>query len=190
MRQQINLYQYLPHPIKSFIDLKVLVRFNLSLFAVLMMISFCSFLHERYLTYRFNQVNAQLAKAQATLQQEVSEFPQLNSSQLAMNASKIASCKMKFSPYLVDFARAIQPGIWLTEFSITQNGHQVVLKGLATRGFAVQVFLEQLNKMAAFLQMPFTLEDLSQQDTPDPKQNPSATTSRLLRFTLLAGANA
>ncbi|MDR3477048.1 MAG: hypothetical protein P4M14_03365 [Gammaproteobacteria bacterium] len=162
MQQQINLYRYLPHPIKSFLDLKILALLSGGFAGFLMLFYLFGLIHEQYLLSHLNKINTSLADSRQHLQQIAAEYPELDISQFAMNASKIAACKIKFSPFLEGFAKAVVPGAWLTNISIANNGTLISLKGYATRGIEAQEFLERINKQSTFTTRPFVMQDLSQ----------------------------
>jgi hypothetical protein len=187
MQQQINLYRYLPHPIRSFLDLKMITILSSGFLGILMLFYLFGLIHEQILASRLTKLSITLENSRQHLQQIAAKFPELDIAQRAMTASKIAACKTKFSPLLEGFANAITPGIWLTNFTISNNGHLISVKGYTTRAIDAQEFLEKLNKDVTFATTPFVMQDLAQPIETTPAK-PTAPTNAL-SFSLLAGVS-
>lgn len=184
MQQQINLYRYLPHPIKSFLDLKMLTLLLGGFFGFLMVIFLIGFIHTEYLSSRLAKINLQLTQSRQHFQDLAAQFPEIDSAEHALLNNEVSACSTKFSPYFEAFANAIVSGVWLTEINISNNGRHVSLIGYASRAIGAEEFLEQLNKQPVFANLPFVIQNLSAVNNTTPKQPMPNNT---LSFNLLAG---
>jgi hypothetical protein len=165
--QQINLYTYLPHPVKSILDARALsVLFGV--FCLMLMLTYCVGLMQKHQDkVKLAQANQGFQVAKDRLSALVLQFPSAVTT--APDVAKLAYCKFKFSTKLEALAAAIVPGVWLSDISIAAQGESLAIKGHALIEGQVQLYVEQLNNQKTFQQTPLVLQDMTRGDLSDKK---------------------
>lgn len=175
MRQQINLYRFLPIERQWRFTKEMLIIFYSVFFFLLMANYFYELWGRHNLVKQFEQSSAALIKAQAHIAAITKQYTFIDLTDLTgslkklqddlVNQQKIESAletKLKFSAYLGALSQAVVPGIWLSEISFSASERTVTLKGHALQASSTQVFLNKLSEQPVFKDFRFKLEDLTE----------------------------
>jgi Tfp pilus assembly protein PilN len=179
--QQINLFRHLPQPIKSALDLKMLILLYAAFLMVLMLVSFVSVIGKFVDDSHLNHATKNFTKAQQNLVALAGKYPKSAAEIKLPDMEKLQTCKVQFSKYLTGIANAFISGVWLTEIDIHDHGQTINLKGNSLSEQQVQTYLDQLKKQDVFAGTSLYLQEIQQ--TPADTKSPS-----VLSFTLTTKA--
>jgi hypothetical protein len=166
MRQQVNLFKFVHLPNKSPLGAELLLKLFGGFFGVLMVIFLISFMYETHLSHKDEEVKVTLEAKRKELVALAGQFPQSNIPTQILDATRAPICNTKFSLFLQAFANAYVGGVWLTEFSITKSGQEVLIRGNATRALQVQQYLLQLKQQPELAKLSFAIQTLSDATPP------------------------
>ena len=183
--QQINLLPLLPKKTRQFFNLKFIVVMSGVFFMILLVKSFFSFNQNLLLNNEVKQLRVELAQAQITLQKTLFAYPTINPDDLSGSMSKLMtevstktrlklalSNPVKFSIYLTALSSAINPGVWLTTFSIQNKGAKIDLRGQASTELLIYDFNQRLRVEPLFRDMDISVLEVSR--VQDEKNNLTA----------------
>ena len=165
--QNINLYRFLPRPVKSTLTYNTLLFCYAIFFILLMGKFFLDLTHKHQVTVALIQSNAELASLQSQVSTLSDQYAKNNSVVAMAQDTTDLPCHAKFSSYLQTIAEAIISGVWLTNINILANGKQVTLSGYAVKAPDVQQFLAKLNQQALFAALNFEIEQLNEPEQAD-----------------------
>jgi len=171
MPQQINLYRYVKRPVKSPVDTRVFLITLSLFFGILMTGYFTSLIYQYNLSLQTSELEKKLAIVRQQLADVIAKYPH---SQFSEEMIKLPPCDIRFSRYLQAFAKALVPGIWLTEIEIANGGESMSLHGRALKATEVQNYLDKLKQQPVFSNLNFEIADLS--SISESTTNPSVTT--------------
>lgn len=172
MRQQINLYAQLPRKKVVFLVFERILMIW-GLFLILLLLQYTDELWKK------NQLALNLEKLSNTVSIKTKKLLDLSKQYPLIDAKDIEGSiqklkqdltgksealsfmkqPLRFSDYLMQFANAAIPEVWLTEINISFVHHEMELKGSATSPAAVNQFIKQLNLQAPFKQFQFELQE-------------------------------
>ncbi|GEM_PF-5653704 len=155
--QQINLYNFLPQPIRSSISFKILVilyAVPLIFFGILYAYGVHAKEQEES---KYQIVSAKLVEVQKHL--DAAKLKYANPLGAGITGSK---CQVRFSLFMEALAKAAPPGVWLTQINISQSGNKMDLRGHALLSGQVQQFLDNLKQQKVFAKHIFELQELSE----------------------------
>jgi hypothetical protein len=167
--QQINLYRYLPHPIKSLLDARALLVLCGVFCLALLFSSGIELVIEHHDRVKLNNATAKYQAAQHQLVTLAAKYPSSIVQMKAPDEKKLAYCQFKFSNYLQALANGIVAGVWLTDISISERGKILSVKGHALVESQAQLYVDQLNEEPFFKETPFILQDVERAASTDKK---------------------
>lgn len=175
MQQQINLYRYLPRPVKSLLTADAIAKGYLVFLGVLFISTIHSLWHNHSLNLQNKELMTQLTESQTMLNETHLRYPSINIKEVGLHVENmkqsyeekqriylLLSHTLKFSQYMYALANSTVPGTWLTDFIFSASSQSVILKGAATQSSSLEAFLEQLKQQPVFSELDFELSELNQ----------------------------
>jgi hypothetical protein len=166
MQQEINLFKFVKLPIKSVLDAEVFGILFGGFFGFLMLVFLITLFHQARLSSTAEVAKNNLEAKRRELVALAGRYPESGIPSQILDSTRLPMCNTKFSSFLESFSQAVIPGIWLTEITIAQSGHEISLKGHALRALEVQQFLLQLKQQSLFANLAFDILQLNDQPPP------------------------
>lgn len=174
MRQEINLYPYLPKKSTALITPNRLLIIYLIFTSIL-------FLDSSYTVWKIYQrshvlrgLTATLAHEQDKLVSIVKQYPLIdpkdmeNSMHLLQqeltSKTKIVSMlarDVNFADWLKAFAQINVPYVWLTQIVITEGGDHIVLRGQVMQSDVINRYVSELSRQSIFSHLALTIEEVT-----------------------------
>jgi|GEM_PF-4218522 len=173
MQQEINLYPLLPQRQKSFLTLRLLIMAYSSLL-VLLFIQCCfeywGMRQQKVIITNLVQERNQIQQRKEAIH---AEYPMLDPKDMENSLKKLQqgltekntvfnllTQDKKFSNYLMGVAKAAVNDLWLNGLRVDIGDRNLVLKGVATKAEAIQMFINKLGLQTEFAELNFQLQDV------------------------------
>lgn len=174
MQQEINLFSLLPKEKKSFLTLK-LITITYSAFVLILFLNFCSGWWEKHQQrIMADQLNVELNQVQKKLAVMHEQYPMLDSKDMENSLRKLQqeleeknnifnllAKDRRFSNYLLGFAKAATPDLWLVDIEVNLNDKKTLLKGYATKANAIQQFINNITHQSEFSGLNFQVQEVA-----------------------------
>lgn len=178
MKQQINLYKFLPtQAFFRFNQRMVLSCYGIFLFLLIIHFLF-SLWHSHQQTLLLKQLNARHTQQKQALANLFVEYPFLSGKDLQSSLQDLQqqltirakvffmlSQKTGLSRRLVGLSEGIAPSVWLSEIHISNIEQVILLNGYALQTIPIQQSLDQFSRTAVFNGVLFGLQELTQVTT-------------------------
>lgn len=174
MKQQVNLYQYLPHAYKFRLSKKVVgLTYGLLFFLLMLDFFHALWVHHKNIK-EMNILEQSFRQQQKMLADIMVQFPMINPSDLQNSLQQLQKqldLRLKiyatlsqgegFSQYMSGLGEVIEPSVWLTEINFSNADRRMNLQGYALTSLAIEQYLDQLAKEKIFSGMLFSLQELT-----------------------------
>jgi hypothetical protein len=179
MRQEINLYNYLPK--KTGFDLtKKMVLYSYGAFLLLLlMFHFLLLLQRHKLVIQLNELTTTVSLEQQQLAMIMQKYPVndlvslkevIHNLQLEYeNKGRLIdlfSPYANFSAYLEGLGNATVEGVWLTEITFNREGNKIDLKGYTLQPVLLEKLYSRLAMQPIFSDLAFKVNEIKQTSFP------------------------
>lgn len=164
MQQQVNLFQFVERPKEKFLEINTILRIYGILFAALFALTILQWAIVHHTKTKVAFLKNQTEQERQIFISEANKFPGISQVIKKVDANKLTECQTKFSKYLTAFAESIVPGVWLTNIQVSENGKQILLKGLGYKPDQIEMYLANLKETALFHNFEFELQNITQSE--------------------------
>ncbi|MDR3492177.1 MAG: PilN domain-containing protein [Gammaproteobacteria bacterium] len=155
--QQINLYKFFTHPVRSSISFNVLIALYSILIVFLFVLYEYGAIQKNYEEKDYQTISAKLKESQQKLDAANKKI----NNPVVLKELK-SKCETRFSVYMEALAKAAPAGVWLTNISITNKGNLVDLRGHSMLAAQVNEFIANLKQQKIFTKYTFELQELNE----------------------------
>ncbi len=173
MIQQVNLLKALPRK-SNILPATHIALANLALLVLCMIISIYLGINQILAKVAYGRAQETMAQASAEYAELVKKYPllatdkplltmvtefekSLRERQASFAKLSHATSRRPFSKFMQTLAQTAPEGLWITQFDIDQDTEDMSFKGYSLRPIFVSVFLDNLQKSAAFSGVVFDL---------------------------------
>lgn len=175
MRQQINLLELLPKPVKTVLGFEMLVYICGAFMVLMLLMSVYDVWQNARIAHKLILVQHKVEEANAHLTQVKARYPEVTDIialektlpdlekevEIKNIALETIYKKNQFSNYLMGLARSSVLGVWLKTINIASGGQKIRLIGTALEPKLIEKFLENLNQEFNPLGKSFVIFELN-----------------------------